>query len=321
MKGSLGSLGAIAGALVGDAAGATLEFYQSGKITDSVARKAMRMPGGGSLGVGPGQITDDGELTLALASALAKGEYVEDEVAKAYSAWHKSEPFDMGHTTSRAFGFAKTAAEMRSNAQKYNMLSEANGQLMRCTPIPVFLHGKQYFEIAEIARSDALLSHPSKVCQDCAALYSVVIAFLINNPFDVEVAIKMAENFNGISPMVKDWLESSSKPLKDLADCRINAGHVKHAFTLAFHFLRKRSSYEDAIRETLKLGGDTDTNACIVGGMIGALHGLHAIPDHMTGPVFEFDPVTYDIKKTLIGHRRPAVYKASNIFKLIRSPK
>ena len=32
-------------------------------------------------------------------------------------------------------------------------------------------------------------------------------------------------------------------------------------------------SFERAIQETISLGGDTDTNACIVGGMMGALIG------------------------------------------------
>lgn len=36
-------------------------------------------------------------------------------------------------------------------------------------------------------------------------------------------------------------------------------------------------SYNHAIRETIALGGDTDTNAAIVGGMIGALVGKQGI--------------------------------------------
>lgn len=33
------------------------------------------------------------------------------------------------------------------------------------------------------------------------------------------------------------------------------------------------------------MGGDTDTNAAIVGGMIGALHGASSIPEYMKMPV------------------------------------
>lgn len=318
------SLGAIAGALVGDAGGSTLEFCYR-KITEAMAKKAMGMPGGGSLNVGPGQITDDGELTLALASALVNEcSYKEDKVAKAYSSWHKSNPFDMGQTTGRAFGFAESAKEMRANALKYNTLSEANGQLMRCSPIPAFLHEKTYVEIAEAARSDALLSHPSKACQDCVALYAVAIAYLINhahqNPSKrVKGAIELVERLQEVDQKVAGWLENSKKPLQDVTDCAVNIGHVKHAFSLAFHFLRRTATYEEAIRETLKLGGDTDTNACIVGGMMGALHGFSSIPSYMADPVFEFDPVTYDVQKTQLGHRRPALYRPANILALLKA--
>lgn len=38
----------------------------------------------------------------------------------------------------------------------------------------------------------------------------------------------------------------------------------------------------------LLLGGDTDTNAAIVGGLAGALWGAAALPGHMTGPVLGF---------------------------------
>ena len=36
-------------------------------------------------------------------------------------------------------------------------------------------------------------------------------------------------------------------------------------------------------------GGDTDTNSCIVGGMLGALLGLKAIPKDMRDKVLGFD--------------------------------
>jgi ADP-ribosylglycohydrolase len=45
--------------------------------------------------------------------------------------------------------------------------------------------------------------------------------------------------------------------------------------------LLRSTDYVSALQDTLLRGGDTDTNACIVGGMIGALHGLDAIPADM----------------------------------------
>ena len=43
------------------------------------------------------------------------------------------------------------------------------------------------------------------------------------------------------------------------------------------------------MRLTIQLGGDTDTNACIVGGMIGALVGIKKIPEPMIDSLLSFD--------------------------------
>lgn len=50
-------------------------------------------------------------------------------------------------------------------------------------------------------------------------------------------------------------------------------------------YLRQQSKFEEAISSILLLGGDTDTNAAIVGGLVGALHGAAAIPEAMRAPV------------------------------------
>ena len=47
----------------------------------------------------------------------------------------------------------------------------------------------------------------------------------------------------------------------------------------AFRHLVAKTPYVEALRETLAGGGDTDTNACIVGGLIGALHGEAGVPE------------------------------------------
>lgn len=49
--------------------------------------------------------------------------------------------------------------------------------------------------------------------------------------------------------------------------------------------------YFDAIREVISLGGDTDTNACIVGGMIGAFLGIKNISDKLLENYFKYDNV------------------------------
>ena len=36
-------------------------------------------------------------------------------------------------------------------------------------------------------------------------------------------------------------------------------------------------SFEDAIRKSLLMGGDTDTNACIIGSVVEALYGMDEV--------------------------------------------
>jgi ADP-ribosyl-[dinitrogen reductase] hydrolase len=87
---------------------------------------------------------------------------------------------------------------------------------------------------------------------------------------------------------VPQWLLRDSLQPLEAIDCLDMPGFVRHGFTLAFHHLRKRTPFPDAICQTLCRGGDTDTNAAIVGGLLGALHGAAAIPEPMAAPVLAY---------------------------------
>ncbi len=62
-----------------------------------------------------------------------------------------------------------------------------------------------------------------------------------------------------------------------------------HPLSKCCRHLRLQSSFEEAISNVLSMGGDTDTNAAIVGGIIGALHGASGIPQYMKEPVLARD--------------------------------
>ena len=61
------------------------------------------------------------------------------------------------------------------------------------------------------------------------------------------------------------------------------------------------SFYKETIRRTIQRGGDTDTNAAIVGGIIGALLGTHLLDTNMVNKVLTFDCVN----PTPHGNKRP----------------
>ncbi|MCY3415018.1 MAG: ADP-ribosylglycohydrolase family protein [Candidatus Heimdallarchaeota archaeon] len=302
--------GAILGAFVGDAAGAPLEFYH-GQITEDVVHTVMKMPGGGILRIGPGQITDDSELAMCLLHGLRnefpKYGFPAERIAEYYHSWYLSPPFDMGNTTRNAVR-EQTAEQMYAAATKLNMGSKANGALMRITPLAVWVRNLPAEKAVAIISADTSLTHPNKSCVDASIAYSIAIGSLINYPEDIDRALKFVSSYliEYGNEEVQSWFEESKS--LDGFDCSKLIGFVRWGFTLAFHYLRKNVSYEEAIADTLIRGGDTDTNAAIVGGLIGALHGSNSIPEYMRDPVLNYN---YSTNRT--GYNRSEFYSPKQL--------
>jgi hypothetical protein len=51
--------------------------------------------------------------------------------------------------------------------------------------------------------------------------------------------------------------------------------YIKTALLWAFYYLRSNFNYEKAVKDIISKGGDTRSNAAIVGGMIGATNGIN----------------------------------------------
>jgi hypothetical protein len=94
------AFGAMIGGIVGEAAGAPLEMLYREPTPEEVKR-AMAMSGGGFHRVSPGQITDDGELSLCQAHCLVT-KLTLNNLVKKYVDWLTSGPFDIGGTIFRA---------------------------------------------------------------------------------------------------------------------------------------------------------------------------------------------------------------------------
>jgi ADP-ribosyl-[dinitrogen reductase] hydrolase len=288
--------GAMIGALAGDAAGATLEFLGR-KPTAAEVNIALRMLGGGVWKTAPGQVTDDGELTLALAHGLAgTASYDRNRVAGFYRQWFLSSPFDVGHATQNALGTGDPASPDLANqiqllAAHRNRESKANGSLMRASAIGVWGAARTIGRTVYAALFDARLTHPNPSCQWAGVAYVVAIRHLLLNPGDAAGALKLTADIlvegEDDAIEVRSWLDDALRG--ELPASYPQAGYIRIAFTFAFHELSIQSSYESAIATTLASGGDTDTNACIVGGLIGALHGEKGIPERMRSAVLHCD--------------------------------
>lgn len=291
------------GACVGDAAGGTLEFMRRAPTTAEV-ETALKFPGSDMHRLQPGQVTDDGELTLALWSALhnqrPKLGPPLDVVLRTYARWLRTEPADVGYTCNNAFqladalfaGHIKSIDGYLGQVLHLNSDSQANGALMRATAIAHWAAGDKEMPAsmaALAARVDAQLSHPNSVCQDCNALYVYACVLLLRGmrPADAFRLVGEYAMQNVADQTVLKWLFNDSQDIVAL-NCLENVGHVRWGFTLAFHFMQNpHIDFEEALRITLLKGGDTDTNAAIVGGLVGC---YRDIPDRLKEPVMKSRP-------------------------------
>ncbi|MBS2013817.1 MAG: ADP-ribosylglycohydrolase family protein [Deltaproteobacteria bacterium] len=295
------ALGAILGALVGDASGAVLEFFE-GTPGPSDVERALALPGGGVWSVAPGQVTDDGELTMSLLRALVEHPNEPTRgAAERYAAWVDSGPFDIGATTARSLGCTRDPAwaarareagvhvAMTEAARERCMPSKANGSLMRATPLGVWGALRTDDALIAAARADCTLSHPNPACVDAVVIYTLAIASLVRVPGDVRRAIERAGAWarENACEEVRGWLDGALAG--EAAPFTPQDGFVRIGFMHAFRHLAQGTPYVAALRATLEGGGDTDTNACIVGGLLGARDGAEAIPLPMRSGVLGCD--------------------------------
>jgi ADP-ribosyl-[dinitrogen reductase] hydrolase len=325
---------AILGACVGDAAGAVLEF-SDGPIPLERVQWALQYPGGGPHRLGRGQITDDAELTLALWQALTSTDFPQHEcvldgngqgrpirtecLMKAYADWLYSVPFDVGSTCRNAFEYyvdvfdgSMSVSDATQRVIEENRQSEANGALMRATAIASYVD--QYYQgnplvAVEIAKQDALLSHPSIVCQETSQIYVYALVHLLKGADSEEVLLRLDRFIKRAitSETVRRWFYEESLDLSGM-DCTQQEGHVRWAFVMAMYFLRHPEiGFEEALTMVLQRGGDTDTNACIVGGLVAC---YQPVPERLSAPVLAFDSTLERRDRRW----RPAEYCVGKVF-------
>jgi ADP-ribosylglycohydrolase len=232
-----------------------------------------------------GQPTDDSELALALARTLALvGGYDTEAVATSYARWYSSGPFDIGDTTRVALSAAADAAAkgecVAAAAEKAaSRSSQANGALMRISPLGILGSVLTANEVSAWARKDACLTHPNPICQDCNVVYTASIAFAIRrgaSAYEIyQDALSVARK-EGVDPAVLLRLTEAASNLP--ADYERQQGWVLTAFQNAYYQLLHAPNLEEGVVATVHKGGDTDTNGAIAGALLGAAWGVESVP-------------------------------------------
>ncbi|MDR1085799.1 MAG: ADP-ribosylglycohydrolase family protein [Deltaproteobacteria bacterium] len=272
--------GCLIGQLAGDALGSLVEFKSIEEIRESYPNGVRELTDGGAFNTIAGQPTDDSEMALMLARTLIdRGAFDCESIFLAYRFWLDSKPFDLGRTV---------ASGLRGHP---NFESQANGAMMRISPLGIFGVGFTQDLIAEWAELDAGLTHPNKQCQHANALFVTAIAQAIGTgckPQELYLSIQNRVREISSDPALrKSVFEAKISPPADFSH---HKGHVLIAFQNALWQLLNAPTFEEGIVDTISRGGDTDTNAAICGALLGAVYGLEAIPAQWTEKILSCRP-------------------------------
>ncbi|MBQ3021616.1 MAG: ADP-ribosylglycohydrolase family protein [Bacilli bacterium] len=227
------------GAIIGDLAGSIYEFEQTKSIKSICINNIIE---------GDSFFSDDTILTIAILDAVLNDrdydKYLRYYIKK-YSTYKPNcNPYFK--TT-----FSPNLIKWSESEEIGNSLG--NGAMMRISPIGYMFDNEE--DVIKNAKLATMPSHNSIESIDAATTIALII-FYLRKGLDKEEILKKLN------------LKLNYTPFKKFnTTCNETIDNCLYIFFNSNSFL-------DAIKKTILLGGDTDTNACIVGSMAEAAYGI-----------------------------------------------
>ena len=282
--------GGIIGLFVGDALGVPYEFHDRQSIPplDEIEFEPPNWFRRAHAGVPVGTYSDDGAQALILLDSLLEcGKFDAAHFAKGLVDWYETgfmavggKVFDVGIQTANAIRELKLGVEplLAGGADEY---SNGNGSLMRVLPLALWHRGSDVELIAD-AFDQSAVTHGHLRAKLCCALYCLWARRILQN---VENAWE-----NAFETLYKIFPEGTSEntefetrifPKDAIYDVK-GSGYVVDSLRAAHWLNNNNNTYEEVIKAAISLGDDTDTTACIAGGIAGLKFGFDSIPKRWT---------------------------------------
>ena len=278
------------GASVGDALGVPVEFKSRQHLKTNPVTDIM---GFGTYDKPAGTFSDDSSMMFCLAESLVEG-YDVNDIAENFQKWmHEGywtadgEVFDVGIATRKAINrlrVVKHPTEAGSTAERDN----GNGSLMRILPLAVYAKDLSIDERCEIVKQVSSITHAhSRSVLACIYYIEFALNILeaetieeayLNTNFWLRIYLEENTEYQTESIFFERILNGS---LLELSENEIkSSGYVIDSLEAAIWCLLHSNSYEECILKAVNLGEDTDTIACIAGGIAGVFYDVKKIPEH-----------------------------------------
>jgi ADP-ribosylglycohydrolase len=269
-------------ALIGDALGVPYEFNRP---EDLPPRAALEMVPPSRFqrshpGTPVGTWSDDGALMLALLDSLARVTPFDlDDFAGRMLAWQSrgqytpdGRVFDIGFQTSRALdALAEGIPALEASVPSEQ--GNGNGSLMRVLPV-AFLPVDEA-EAVRLARLQSMPTHSHVRSQLACALYVLLVRALLTGASKPEALARAAGQLRGLTP-ADEAVELDgvlARPFRVQG-----SGYVLDCLWSAWSVFEANDSVRDCLQGAVALGRDTDTTACVAGGLAGAFYGPEGVP-------------------------------------------
>lgn len=251
---------AIYGSAIGDAFGVPYEFC--GRTATHVIKE---MKGYGTHEQPAGTFSDDTSMMLATLDSLKEnnGKIDIEDIRNKFIAWKRygnyainNNVFDMGITISNALASGKGCDGERDNG---------NGSLMRILPLAFTdCTDKEIEEVSAI-------THAHRIAKEACVTYIHIAKDLLEGK-GLRQAI--GDNMSTFPELSRINSNIDNIPEDEIS----SGGYVVHTLEASLWCLLKTNSYEQCIIKAVSLGHDTDTTACVAGGLAGILYGYENIP-------------------------------------------
>lgn len=282
----------MSGVLLGIALGDALGFITEGMQQDNVKRKFGKVKRFYVLG-DRGFVTDDTEQSALIAESIVR--YPDDlpfcvqHFRRAMVMWFACMPFGIGRATSKA------CTRIALGVRKSGVQSAGNGAAMRAAPIGAYFYDQPELRVqygVELAQS----THFDQSAVDGALFVAELASICITKPDEKSLdscfndAIKVVGE-----PNLCAALEKAADMARRSIDLEVAASELNRkpgAYILnslpfsTYSFLRNgNGDILECLASTIGGGGDTDTNAAMVGAWLGALHGASKLPSELIAKI------------------------------------
>jgi ADP-ribosylglycohydrolase len=290
--------GCLLGTAVGDAMGLPTEALSRRRL----ARFYPEITGHRFL-FGHGMISDDTEHTCMVAQALlVSGGDVEAfrrDLARRLRYWLLGVPASIGLATARAL----IKLWLGSSPENSGVFSAGNGPAMRSAILGA-AYRNETSTMRKLVRASSRITHRDPKAEYGALAVALAAQLAASSaPETIEPAeyqrqlqeILKGEGASEFLELTQKAVESAGRQetTETFADSlglgKGVSGYVYHTVPVALHaWMNHPRDFPNAILETIRCGGDTDTTAAIVGGIIGAGAGAQGIPEEWIDTMWEW---------------------------------